>query len=293
MEKNKKVAYQSVETINYKRVAVLALATLVGAVVIIGVFILLYKASASTTTSSADPATTARVVANLAAIPPTDLNQIGIGSAQNIIKPISGGQSLTGSNGKPEILYVGAEYCPYCAVERWAVVIALDRFGSFSGLGLTTSSASDVYPSTNTLTFSNSSYTSKFVDFTPVEQFGNKPQPTGGYNQLQFLSTKQQQLLAVYDEAPYTSSPGSIPFVDLANQYVFSGATVSPGVISGMNWDDVVTNLKNPTSDVAKGILGSANLITAAVCQITKQQPTLVCNTPLIKQVEQSLPAGK
>src|SRR5438309_707950 len=36
--------------------------------------------------------------------------------------------------GKTEVLYIGAEYCPYCAAERWSLVVALSKFGSFSGL---------------------------------------------------------------------------------------------------------------------------------------------------------------
>ncbi|MGH3290263.1 MAG: DUF929 family protein, partial [Trebonia sp.] len=36
--------------------------------------------------------------------------------------------------GKPEVLYVGAEYCPYCAMENWPLIVALSRFGQFTGL---------------------------------------------------------------------------------------------------------------------------------------------------------------
>ena len=41
------------------------------------------------------------------------------------------------ADGKPEVLYVGAEYCPFCAAERWPVVVALSRFGTWSGLSAT------------------------------------------------------------------------------------------------------------------------------------------------------------
>jgi hypothetical protein len=36
------------------------------------------------------------------------------------------GPHLT-SSGKPEILYVATEYCPYCAVENWPLIVALSR----------------------------------------------------------------------------------------------------------------------------------------------------------------------
>ena len=32
--------------------------------------------------------------------------------------------------GLPEMLYMGAEYCPFCAAERWAMVMALSKFGT-------------------------------------------------------------------------------------------------------------------------------------------------------------------
>jgi len=41
------------------------------------------------------------------------------------------GQPLT-AGGKPEVLYVSTQYCPYCAAENWALLVALGRFGVFS-----------------------------------------------------------------------------------------------------------------------------------------------------------------
>jgi hypothetical protein len=83
------------------------------------------------------------------------------------------------ANGKPLVVYVGAEYCPYCAAERWAAVIALSRFGTFSGLGQTHSSSTDVYPNTATLSFHGASYTSQYLQFQGVETQSNQPQGTG------------------------------------------------------------------------------------------------------------------
>src|SRR5271155_4359240 len=38
------------------------------------------------------------------------------------------------SNGRPEVIFLGAEFCPYCSVERWSLVMALSKFGNFSHL---------------------------------------------------------------------------------------------------------------------------------------------------------------
>ncbi len=82
--------------------------------------------------------------------------------------------ALVGIDGKPEVLYVGAEYCPFCAAERWALVVALSQFGSFTGLKETHSSSSDVYPDTPTLSFYGSTFASTDLDFTSVELATNQ-----------------------------------------------------------------------------------------------------------------------
>ena len=43
------------------------------------------------------------------------------------------GSPLT-AKGRPEVLCVGTEYCPYCAAQSWALIVALSRFGMFTGL---------------------------------------------------------------------------------------------------------------------------------------------------------------
>jgi len=43
---------------------------------------------------------------------------------------------------------LGRSYCPYCAAERWSIIVALSKFGNFSGLTYMLSSAFDIDPST-------------------------------------------------------------------------------------------------------------------------------------------------
>jgi hypothetical protein len=43
------------------------------------------------------------------------------------------------------VVFVGAEYCPYCASERWPLVMALSKFGTFfEGLRGSMSSTTDL-----------------------------------------------------------------------------------------------------------------------------------------------------
>jgi len=219
---------------------------------------------------------TQQVVSSITSLPASELDAVGAGSANNLIKPVSGSQ-LTGPNGYPEVFYLGAEYCPYCAAERWPMIIALSRFGTFSGLKTTSSSSSDVYPNTPTFTFHGSTYTSQYVDFVAVETTDRDRNP------LESPSSAQQGLVNQYDSA------GSIPFVDLGNRYAFSGAMYLPDVLSAMSWTAVADALAQPTSPQAKAILGSANLITAAVCKLTADKPASVCSSSTIQSLEKTL----
>jgi hypothetical protein len=220
--------------------------------------------------------TTAQVVNIITAIPASDLDAVGQGTANNLIKPISGA-ALTGPSGKPQVFYLGAEYCPYCAAQRWSIIVALSRFGTWSGLQTTTSSSTDVYPNTVTFTFRNATFSSQYIDFVSVETTDRDQKP------LQSPTASQQELVQKYNPE------GSIPFVDFGNKFAFNGAMYSPDVISGMSWLPVADSLKSTDTAQAKAILGSANLITAAVCKMTGDQPAAVCSGATIQDLEKKL----
>lgn len=237
------------------------------------------SSKAQTATGSADGG----VIAGVTSVPAGVLDQVGVGSMTSPPKAFSG-SALT-SDGKPKILYVGAEYCPYCAAERWAVVVALSRFGTFSGLGQTASSASDVYPSTPTLSFHGATYTSKTIAFTGVETENGAREP------LDSLSAEDQQTFSTYDAPPYVpaASEGSIPFVDIGGTYMISGASYDPQVLAGKTHQQVATALSDPSSEIAKGVNGTANAITAAICATTNNQPSTVCSSAGVQAAAKTL----
>jgi len=222
-------------------------------------------------------------------VDPNVLAAVGKGGVQNPLKAVNGSPPiLKGPTGKPEVLYVGGEFCPYCAAERWAVVVALSRFGTFSKLYQTTSSSTDVDPNTPTFTFypgryGGSFYSSSYIDFVPVETEDQQQNP------LQTPTTDQQNLLSTYDAAPYTSQPGSIPFIDFGNRYVLIGGSYNAQDLANLQWQDIANDLADSNSAVSKDILGTANYLTAGMCMLTQQQPGSVCSTPVIQSIEQSL----
>src|SRR5436190_2497565 len=222
-------------------------------------------------------------------VDPNVLTTVGTGGVQNPLHAVKGPPPiLVGPTGKPQFLYIGAEYCPYCAAQRWATVVALSHFGAFDKLYQTSSSSTDIYPSTPTFTFysghyGGSFYTSKYIDFVPVETEDQQQNP------LQTPTTDQQNLLNTYDVPPYTTQSGSIPFIDIANQYIMIGASFNVQDLQNLQWQDIANSLSDPTSPVAKDILGTANYMTASICLTTHQQPGSVCNTQVIQKIEQSL----
>ena len=208
-------------------------------------------------------------------VPVSVLAKVGAGTAlPGAIKPVSG-SALT-SGGKPEMLYIGAEWCPYCAAERWAMAVALSRFGSFSPLKGIHSSHSDVYPNTATLTFYRATYTSKYLVFTPIEN------ETVNKATLVTPTAAQQAIWNKYD-------PGNgYPFIDFGNRYI-AGTTYNPQVLQGLTWSQIAADLHNPSSAVAKGADGSANLFTAAICKLTGNAPASVCDAAPVTAVRGQL----
>jgi hypothetical protein len=188
-----------------------------------------------------------------------------VGGPPSVASPtVISGAPLT-LNGKPEILYIGGDYCPYCAVERWALIIALSHFGTFTGIQYMVSSSTDINANTPTFTFSNSTYTSQYISFVGVEEFNRSSESTVWHP----LTTDEQTIFSQYGS-------GGFPFVDIGNQYIVNGVQTTID-IGGMNWTQVATALTNPTSPIALGIDGAANKLTAAICKIDSGLPTAVC----------------
>lgn len=240
-------------------------------------------------TPTAAPAATSGadvVVSAVTGVPAAVLDQVGPGTARPAARIDA--PPLT-ADGKSKMLYVGAEYCPYCAAERWAVVVALSRFGTFNGLGQTASSPDDVYPSTPTLTFHGSTYTSEVVAFTGVETESNEV-VGGRYAPLDPLTPADQQTFQTYNAPPYVPDAGSIPFMDIGGSFVVSGASYSPAVLTGKTHEQIAQALADPTSPIAQGVDGAANLITAAICQTTKGAPAAVCQAAGVQAAAKKLP---
>jgi Domain of unknown function (DUF929) len=107
----------------------------VAVVVVIVVVFVVVKLTGSSTSSGNSTAlpppvpASAAVVAQVTGVTPAVSNAVGTGAGVTAPQVLKGQPPLT-SGGKPEMLFIGAEFCPYCAAERWAMVLALSRFAA-------------------------------------------------------------------------------------------------------------------------------------------------------------------
>lgn len=247
-----------------------------------------YNATQQAAQSNSSQPAPAGLISDLKSVSESTLTTIGSGAATAAPKKIKA-PALT-SNKLPEVFYLGAEYCPYCATERWAMAVALDKFGDLGNLSITHSSSTDVYPNTQSISFYKSNYTSNYISFVPIEQYTNIANSSGGYTTLQNPTTAQNSLFNKYDNPPYVASNAAsgIPFIDFGGQYVISGATYSPKILQSLSANTIASGLNDPNSKVAQGADGAANGIIASICVLTHNQPANTC-TSYIQAIEKQL----
>jgi hypothetical protein len=253
----------------------------VGLVVVIVVVFVVVKVVGSKPSPSAlksqAPQTvlaSASLVNQVTSVPTSVVNAVGQPSTSTVAPPtVKTGQPALTIDGKPGAVFIGGEFCPLCAAERWALVMAFGKFGTFTGLKETTSSPWDSDPSTATFSFYGASYQSNYLTFLPVEHESNDTSGLGTRTTLQPLTSLESKLWAKYD------NPEGFPFVDIGNKYFVLTPSYDPAVLSGLDQEDIASKLSNPKDPVTQAIVGTANYLTAAICATTGQKPASACST--------------
>lgn len=257
----------------------------VALVIVIVIVLVIVKVLGGSARSAADFPLPSSVANDIATVPASVYDTVGIHSSVDPVTPptvISRQSPLTYTGGGrtlPGVFYYGAEYCPYCAAERWSLATALARFGKFRSLQATESSSTDVFPDTQTLSFHTATFSSPSVAFKGVERYNDKYQP------LEKPTPAEVALVSKYDTGKYisslssTTSSGSIPFVDIGNAVLVAGASYSPAVLTGLTRGQIASNLHNPNNPVTQAIIATANYLTAGICSTTGGQPASVCTS--------------
>jgi Domain of unknown function (DUF929) len=259
-----------------RRPVIIAAAAVLAVAVAIASFVVLRP----TSSPGPNPAL-AKLVTQVTTVPVAAMSSGDIALSPADSTPVTFG-SVSGApltkDGKPEIFYVAAEYCPYCDAQNWALIVALSFFGTFSGLNTVRTHPYDGIAPVDGWTFYGSSYTSNYLAFVPVERYSAvlvnpKANPGDGtsYRKLQHLTPAQQAIFNRYDQTH------AVPFIDFANQTVTIGSSVVPELFAGKTWSQVAGSLRGAHTRAAKAILGAAISFTAQICQLTGGRPTAVC----------------
>jgi hypothetical protein len=257
-------------------------------VVILGVYTLVWSVSNANPTLQANPANQ-QLIGQVTSISQSIWQSAGTGGLSNPWHSVHGQPPLNGPSGHPEFFYVGGEFCEFCATERWAILIALSRFGSFSHVSQLRSYDDQLA----TFSYYRSTYSSPYVDFVSVEHVGNTKDILEQFVTLQPFQGNQQQLFNRYASTTYLPTGQGYPFIDLNNEYLLGGG-IEPAVLQNasggpLSWQQIADALQTPSSLVAQQILGTANWLTAAVCLVTDQRPGSVCKVPAVQQIESTL----
>ena len=214
--------------------------------------------------AASESAAPAVVMRQVTTVPTALLSRVNPGQVATPLQEVrTSGPPLT-INGKLAIVFVSEESCPFCAAERWPLTVALSHFGTWSRLGITKSSATDVYPDTATFSFRAARYRSAELTLRTTELTDNAGHP------LQAQTPLDAKLIATYDVPPYVNSvyqSGAVPFLDIGNQYILAGAQYDPQLLAGLSAAQIAGQLSNPSSPVAEAVDGAARVIVAAIDQ--------------------------
>src|SRR5580658_7608540 len=272
----------------------LALGLIVVAIILLGALVLVRDNSGPSTTSTVEtfnPAPSS-LVTTMTSVPASVYDSVGTSSPANPVQapqPTGSGTtplwlSSDAGTSKPVVFFYGAEFAPYAAVQRWPLILALSRFGTFKELGLMQSSASTAFADLSTFTFWNVSYTSKYLILESVERYSSL-NPTGGrYLGLQRPNARQAAAIASYGAGANTFA-----LTDVANRYVLNGASFAPGVLAGLTQNQIAGNLGTPASPLTQAVASAANEITASICAVDGDRPDAVCESKGVLAADQVL----
>ena len=269
-------------------------------VVIIGTLFIVNATKSNTQDLSYTPVTPApaQVVHDVTTIPTSTWDKVGV-SDTSVAKPtVLTGQPDMSLNGKsPAMLYYGAEYCPYCAAERWAMAAALARFGTWSNLQITASSHVDVdadhphlqLPRCHARQPVHHVQGDRAVHEHPgvgkPRSVHQPPEPDQGGES----DPGQVQLLQVPARTAAPTGRSRSRSWTSTTSLLFSGASYDPQILAGLTWTDISGSLSDPTNPVTQAILTTGNYMSAGICNASHGQPGSVCTSSGVQAAAKAL----
>jgi hypothetical protein len=270
-----------------------ALGLILVALILLGALILIRqdKTRGSTTGSETFNPVPASLLSAVTQIPDAVSNAVGVDTPTYAVVPpkATKGQALwqaaVGAGpARPVVFFYDAEFSPYAAAQRWPLVIALSRFGTFTQLGLAQSSGTEVFPGLSSFTFWRTEYNSRWVTLLAVERYGSVNPTDARYVSLQHPDRTEAAAVAAFDNAGST-----LPLLDLGNRFVLTGSSFTPAALANMSQNTIAADLAYPTSPATQAVLSAANEITAAICATTGERPGSVCSSRGVLEADQRM----
>ncbi len=239
-------------------------------VLLVGVIALVVYALTGTPATQAavrrTPAPTA-LVASLGHVPQSVFDSVGVDAPDTPLvapTPLEGQPPLQ-ADGRPEVLYVGAEFCPFCAVatvaaDRGAVPVrALHRARQHAvgpGVGV---------PGHPDLQLRGVDLHQPVPDLRAGRALLRPRPPPRGRSPASPTSTRPRRRWWPATARPPATrvGTGDLPFVDIANRMVATTSGYSPAVLERQSQATIATDIDHGTGRVGQAIVASANYLTA------------------------------
>lgn len=208
-------------------------------------------------------------------------------------------------NGKPSVIYIGAISCIYCGENRWAMALALSRFGSFSKLyeGYSSFGDGDIptlywnkdnYTTPAGVTFGNF-YSSNYINFIsseydspitagfevqPLSYFIGKAPNSTYLKALSFMNSTN-----LFQGTPFTFWGNTA--VTGADGVVFGNTTPTGSTlpIASMTHAQVLSQFKNFSDQFAWSEYAAADIYISMVCPSINNSAS-ICQLPAIQSIE-------
>jgi Domain of unknown function (DUF929) len=167
------------------------------------------------------------------------------------------------------MLFIGAEFCPICATQRWPMTVALSHFGTFTNLQQTHSAVSD--GDIPTLSYYGSTFTSPYLTFTPVENTTNQP-TSSGYKPLQTPTPAQNALWQANSPSGET-----YPFIYIDGKWLLQTSQFPDTELEGHSFNQILNSVGNNNNTIGAAIDASAAVLIQKICSVTGEKPAATC----------------
>ncbi len=241
-------------------------------------------------------------------------NMLLAGNLSDMVPPVSPSSASTSNafvfDGKPSVIYIGAISCIYCGENRWAMALALSRFGNFTNLYKGYSSFGDydvptLYWSQDNYTTAagvgyGNSYSSRYINFisadyeSPIIE-GFQVQPLSYFASHAPNSTYRSAILLMNSTGKFSGTPFTLwgnAIFSGADSVVFGNTTPSspPLPLTYMTHGQVLSQIGSFSDRFAWAEYAGADVYIASMCpSISNSAP--VCSLPGIKAIEAKMAA--